>query len=73
MKSKIFFYLTFKRWWRGASKLGHVKSQEEMELANNELKRAFDYDFPLNTRKFLHEGRWGFFNLMWKWFYGKGL
>lgn len=59
------------RWWRGAANLGHVKSQEEMDLANKELSKAFEYDFPLNSRKIVHKIKWYVFNAMWKWNYGK--
>ena len=58
------------RWWRGASKLGHVKSQEEMDLAAKELSHAFDYEFQVNSRQVSYKAKWAIFNALWKWNYG---
>lgn len=60
---------TNEKWWRGASKLGHVKSQEEMDLAAKELSHAFDYELPLNSRQVSYKAKWAIFNALWKWNY----
>ena len=40
-----------------------------MDLASKELSHAFDYDFPLNSRKIVHKLKWVIFNAMWKFAY----
>lgn len=37
--------------------LDHVKSQEEMDLAANELSKAFDYKFPGNAKTAFFKAR----------------
>ena len=73
MKSIFYIFLknNFFRWWRGASLLPHVKSQEEFELANKELKKSFEYKFPLNTRTVINNTRYVLFNSIWKYIFGK--
>jgi hypothetical protein len=73
MINKYIFDKSPNRWWRGASVLGHVKSQEELELANNELSKAFDYKLPFNSRKIVHKTRFALLNLLWKCHFGKNL
>lgn len=40
-----------------------------MDLAKRELSKAFEYEFPLNSRKIVHKLKWFVFNGMWKWNY----
>jgi hypothetical protein len=37
-----------------------------MDLASKELSKAFEYEFPLNSRKIIHKLKWVAFNGLWK-------
>lgn len=51
--------------------LGHVKSQEEFELANPELAKAFDYKIAFNSRKVVYKTRFVLMNALLKFHFGK--
>ena len=50
--------------------LGHVRSQEEFELANSELAKAFDYKIAFNSRKVVFNTRFALMNAMLKFHFG---
>lgn len=50
--------------------LGHVKSQEEFELANCELTKAFEYKMAFNSRKVVFKTRFALMNALLKFHFG---
>jgi hypothetical protein len=62
--------LYFFSWWKAAQLLRHVKSQEEMSLANKLLNETLKHSFTQNTRTFLFNIRFNFFKYYWRWFFG---
>jgi hypothetical protein len=59
-------------WWKGAKLLGYVKSQDEMDKANQELSKSFRHNvpYPGTAKARIHELRWKLFNIMFRVFFG---
>jgi len=50
--------------------LGHVKSQEELQLANSELAKAFEYKLAFNSRKIVFKTRFAIMNAISRFHFG---
>jgi pheromone shutdown protein TraB len=70
IKPDTVFVQTNERWWKGAQFLQHVKSQEEMQLAQKDLHRAFDLHTPFNFKSFFFNLRFSAFALSAKYWFG---
>jgi hypothetical protein len=70
VKPDVVFVQTSKDWWKGAQMLNHVKSQEEMELADKELSQPFQEHLGLNGRRLAYQMRMFFFNIYSKFLFG---
>lgn len=66
VKPDVVFVQTSKDWWKGAQMLNHVKSQDEMELADKELSQTHQEQLGLNGRILAYKLRMFFFNIFSK-------
>lgn len=61
LKPDVVFVQTNEEWWRGAQLLGHVKSQEEMDIASKDLNETLKVKHPKMAKKFAFDLRWNLF------------
>jgi hypothetical protein len=70
IKPDVVFAQTDENWWKAAQLLGHVKSQDEMDLTKKDMENIFNNKFVSNPHTIWHKMRWGFFGVLARLIYG---
>jgi hypothetical protein len=73
VKPDVVFVQSDENWWKAAQFLGHVKSQDEMNLAKKELSSVFKDQMAFNGRRLAYDVRRAFLSLWSKLLFGVNL